>query len=166
MSAKSGWAEAEEWKRLRWERVSDDVSWEAFNLGSFHSCLIVLSGEVGGRRVGGAWRGGWGGGFHWNLSFFLCTDEQRWRQVLGVRGGWGVVGVFHVNCDSVILLALFISISPEVRIFCESGWTFLSICFFFPFNCVGQFWRSAWHEWNFSLRFYLESGTQSSRKFF
>lgn len=132
MSVKSGWAE--EWKRLWWERLSDDVSWKAFNLGSFHSCLIVLSGEVGGRHVGGAW----GGGFHWNLSFFLCTDEQRWRQVWG--GFWGVVGVFHVNCDSVILLALFISISPEVRIFCESGWTFLSIFFFFPFNCVGQFW--------------------------
>lgn len=40
---------------------------------------------------------------------------------LGGFGGVGGGGVFHVNCDSVILLAFFISISPEVRILCESG---------------------------------------------
>lgn len=76
-------------------------------------------------RSGPSCQRGVGGRISLELEPLLCTDKQRWRQ-------WRQVGEdFHVNCDSVILLALFISISPEVRILCVSGRTFLSIFFFF-----------------------------------
>lgn len=146
------WAMMSAEKPLTWDLSTR--AWLFYRGRSGVAVWAGLDGEDEGEDFTGTW------------AFFCVQMNKDGGRFWGCGGGWGVVGVFHVNCDSVILLALFISISPEVRIFCESGWTFLSICFFFPFNCVGQFWRSAWHEWNFSLRFYLESGTQSSRKFF
>lgn len=139
------------WKRVVMGRLRDDVSWKAFNLGSFQSWLIVLSGEVGGRISP-------------QPELFLCTDKQRWRQVGGGLGvSWGGGGGLSCKLWFCDLACTFYFHFPR------SEWVCLNFSFHFFIIFFKLCWlilSSTWHEWDFSPHFYLESGTQSSQKFF